>query len=136
MGDPTFTIPGIDIEAVAWTDANEISTLQRIDIGLYPLPLNEEWVLGKSGLKAIQYCALGIPTIATNVGCNNRVILNNSTGYLVETEQEWIAALEKLIVDPALRKQLGTAAREYVHQNYSIHKNAPTYLKILNDAIV
>ena len=39
----------------------------NIDIGIYPV-FNDEWTLGKSGLKSLQFMALGIPTIATNIG--------------------------------------------------------------------
>ena len=42
----------------------EIVDLLKIDIGLYPL-LQEEWVLGKSGLKTMQYMSLGIPSISS-----------------------------------------------------------------------
>lgn len=132
MGNDSFNIDGLDIEAIKWSGEEEIAQLQRMDIGLYPLPLNEEWVLGKSGLKAIQYCALGIPTIATNVGCNDRVILNNETGYLVKTEEEWLQKLLKLIQDSNLRKKIGLAAREHISKIYSINANKGTYLKILN----
>ena len=133
MGDDSFNIDGLDIEAIKWSEEKEIAQLQRMDIGLYPLPLDEEWVLGKSGLKAIQYCALGIPTIATEVGCNDRVILNNETGYLVKTEEEWLQKLLLLIKDNSLRKKIGLAAREHVSKNYSINANKGTYLKILNE---
>jgi len=133
MGDDSFDIDGLEIEAIKWSEEKEIAQLQRMDIGLYPLPLNEEWVLGKSGLKAIQYCALGIPTIATDVGCNDRVILNNETGYLVKTEEEWLQKLLLLIKDNSLRKKIGLAAREHISKNYSINANKDTYLKILNE---
>jgi hypothetical protein len=38
---------------LAWSESIELEVLQKFDIGLYPLH-DEEWVLGKSGLKAIQ----------------------------------------------------------------------------------
>ena len=133
MGDDSFNIEGLDIEFIKWSDENEIAQLQRMDIGLYPLPLDEEWVFGKSGLKAIQYCALGIPTVATNIGCNDRVILHNETGYLVKTEEEWLQKLLLLIKDNSLRKKIGLAAREHISKNYSINANKGTYLKILNE---
>ena len=132
MGSADFEIPGLEVEAYAWSEEIEIPTLQKIDIGLYPLPLNEEWVKGKSGLKALQYMALGIPTIATNVGCNDRVIENGVSGFLVITEQEWIEKLLLLINDPALRKKIGEAARQRVERYYSIKANEPVYLSILN----
>jgi L-malate glycosyltransferase len=133
MGSVDFEIQGIDVVALDWSEEKEIPTLQKIDIGLYPLPLNEEWVNGKSGLKALQYMALGIPTIATNVGCNNRVIENGTSGFLVTTEQEWIQKILLLANDPSLRKRIGEAARKRVEQYYSIKANEPVYLSILNE---
>src|SRR5690606_2998172 len=83
IGDKRFNIEGLDIETLDWSEEKEIPTLQRMDIGLYPLPLDDEWVLGKSGGKALQYMAVGIPTIATAIGANFRVIEEGESGYLV-----------------------------------------------------
>jgi L-malate glycosyltransferase len=131
MGDDSFNIEGLDVEAISWKEEYEVQTLQRMDIGLYPLPLDEEWVLGKSGLKALQYMALGIPTIATNVGCNNRVMIHEESGLLVKTKEEWLVAFEKLMNNKALRKQIGEKARQRVENLYSIKATAPVYLQIL-----
>src|SRR5690606_1531687 len=51
IGDSKFEIEGVDINAIDWRLESEVEDLSKIDIGLYPLP-NEEWVYGKSGLKA------------------------------------------------------------------------------------
>lgn len=134
MGDANFKMEGIDVEAVAWSEAIEIPTLQRMDIGLYPLP-DEPWVYGKSGLKALQYMALGIPTIAEKLGAdhaNHRVIEHDVSGFLAHTEEEWLTYLIQLIENPQLRKKIGIAARERVVKYYSIHANKDTYLNILN----
>jgi L-malate glycosyltransferase len=133
MGSTDFEVTGLETEALEWSEELEIPTLQKIDIGLYPLPLNEEWVKGKSGLKALQYMALGIPTVATNAGCNDRVIENGVSGFLVTTEQEWVEKILLLVNDPSLRKKLGEAARKRVEQYYSIKANEPVYLSILNE---
>lgn len=131
IGDENFSIPNLPIKAIKWTEETEISSLQQIDIGVYPLP-NQEWVLGKSGLKALQYMALGIPTVATAIGANHRIIQNEISGFLVNTEDEWVERLSQLLSNPQLRQTLGTNARKHVEQHYSIHANAPTYLSIIN----
>ena len=131
MGDPSFTIEGLEVEAMAWSGEKEISTLQQIDIGLYPLP-DEEWVMGKSGLKALQYMTLAIPTIATAVGANFRVIEDGVSGYLVTTAAEWKEKLILLMDNPDLREQIGLKARERVEKHYSVLANEPVYLSILN----
>jgi glycosyltransferase involved in cell wall biosynthesis len=130
MGDSQVKIDGLPVEAIDWKEKTEIANLQRMDIGLYPLP-NEEWVLGKSGLKAIQYMALGIPTVATAVGANYRVIENAVSGFLVSSEAEWIEALSRLLKDPALRKLIGENGRKRVEDKFSITKNLPVYLDVL-----
>ncbi|OCX54032.1 hypothetical protein BEL04_07090 [Mucilaginibacter sp. PPCGB 2223] len=133
MGDTSFYIPGLDMEAIAWTEEEEIKTLQKIDIGVYPLPQNEEWVLGKSGLKALQYMSLGIPTVATNVGCNDRVIENGVDGYLVLSAQEWLDRLMALCRDPALRRAIGQRARLKVEKQFSVKNTAHVYLGIFDN---
>lgn len=131
MGDASFHLEGIDMEAHAWSEEKEIPMLQRMDIGLYPLPLDEEWVYGKSGLKALQYMALGLPVIATAIGANFRVIENGKSGFLVTTPEEWLEKLRWLISKPELRKELGQKARERVEKYYSIRANEPVYLGII-----
>ncbi len=131
MGDVDFKIEGLDIEAIAWTAADEIPTLQKFDIGLYPLPLDTDWVLGKSGLKALQYMAVGVPVIATAIGANHRIIEDCKNGFLVTTPQEWIEKLEFLVNHPEVRKCAGMAGRKNVLDNYSLDINAPVYLHIL-----
>lgn len=135
MGDDSFRLDGIDVEAHTWSEKKEVPTLQRIDIGLYPLPLDEEWVYGKSGLKALQYMALGLPVVATAIGANFRVIENGQSGFLVTTEEEWLEKLKLLIYDPDLRKELGQRARRRVEKYYSIKANEPVYLGVINKVI-
>jgi glycosyltransferase involved in cell wall biosynthesis len=129
MGATRFELPGVDVELVPWSVATEVPTLQRIDIGVYPLP-SDSWVQGKSGLKALQYMALGIPAVATAIGCNDRVIEDGVSGYLVSTPEQWIARLSQLLIDPELRRTLGTNARKRVESIYSVEANKNTYLSI------
>ncbi|MBT9585632.1 glycosyltransferase family 4 protein [bacterium] len=131
MGDDSVRIEGLEIEAVAWSENLEMPTLQRFDIGVYPLP-DEEWVYGKSGLKAIQYMALGIPTVAAAIGTNFRVIEHEQSGLLARTEDDWYRALDSLLSDPDLRTRLGQGGRDKVEKVYSVQANAMNYLKILN----
>ena len=132
MGAADLQIEGVDIQFIPWSEEDEIPVLQTFDIGLYPLP-DEQWVHGKSGLKAIQYMALGIPTVASNIGeAIKRVIDNDDSGFLVFTEQEWIDALSQLIEDVNLRKKLGQAGRKKVEEKFSIHANKATYLTVIN----
>ena len=134
IGDKSFHIDGLDCESVNWAEETEVQELQRIDIGIYPLP-NEEWVLGKSGLKALQYMALGIPTIASAIGANYRVIENGVSGVLVDTDTAWKSAIEKYILDPELRRSHGEMARRRVESLYSVKANEPIYLDVINKVI-
>ena len=130
IGNFDYTLPGLDLEVIQWTVENEVADLQGIDIGIYPLAL-DDWVSGKSGLKAIQYMAFGLPTVATKVGMSELIIDHNEDGILVRTDEEWLDALSMLLRNPQLRKKLGVAARKKVLERYSIKSVQLDYLDVL-----
>jgi len=130
IGNFDYEFPGIDLDVVRWSSEREVEDLQRLDIGVYPL-VREEWVSGKSGLKAIQYMAFGLPTVATAVGNTLKVIDHMETGLLVRTDEEWVEALERLIRDCDLRRRLGQTARAKVVQTYSTKVIKAQYADII-----
>jgi glycosyltransferase involved in cell wall biosynthesis len=130
IGNFDYELPGVKLDVVRWTAEREVEDLQTFDIGVYPLPV-DDWVLGKSGLKAIQYMAFALPTVATRVGTTPRIIRDGENGLLVESEQEWIDALERLVRDPELRRRLGQAARADAEALYSTKAVAAEYRRVL-----
>jgi glycosyltransferase involved in cell wall biosynthesis len=134
MGDPNFSLDGVEVEALPWKEEYEVDVIGRFDIGVYPLP-DEEWILGKSGLKALQYMALGIPTIATNIGTIQRIIRHEENGFLVSSDKEWKETIISLIKDQCLREKTGKKASETVEEFYSVNANKQTYLNILSSLV-
>jgi glycosyltransferase involved in cell wall biosynthesis len=131
ISNSIYECPGVDVENVAWTEAKEVEDLHQMDIGVYPIP-KEEWVLGKSGCKAITYMSIAIPAVATAFGTNFRVIDNGENGLLVDGHQQWVDTLVNLIDDSELRKRLGMAGRQKVIREFSIKANKDKYLQIFN----
>jgi glycosyltransferase involved in cell wall biosynthesis len=107
--------------------------LSPIDIGVMPLP-DDEWSRGKCGLKALQYMALGIPTVMSPVGVN-RAIARDGAAILASSDTEWAQALRALIDDPELRARLGEIGRARVEKEYSVHAVAPRWEDALRSAV-
>jgi glycosyltransferase involved in cell wall biosynthesis len=131
MGDPDFNLPGVEFEALPWKEEYEVEVIKNFDIGVYPLP-DEEWVLGKTGLKALQYMAVGVPTIATAVGTNFRIIETGVNGFLVNGKDEWKRALIQLMEREDLRREMGIKAAEVVEKNFSIRALTKSYMQIVD----
>lgn len=131
MGDPYFSIDGVEVEALPWKEQYEVEVISRFDVGVYPLP-DEEWVLGKSGLKALQYMAIGLPTVATDIGTIRRIITDGENGFLVRSDEDWKQVLVKLMLDQQIREDMGKKAAITVEEAYSINANKATYLSVLD----
>jgi glycosyltransferase involved in cell wall biosynthesis len=134
IGNFDYELQGVDLEVVRWSREREVEDLQAIDIGVYPLPL-DDWVIGKSGLKAIQYMAFGLPVVASDAGITPRVVRDGETGILVRTQEEWLEALEGLVRDPGLRRRLGEAGRRDVLEKYSTEVIAGEYRRVLDNTM-
>lgn len=126
-----YEFPEMDLEIIEWNKESEILDLNKIDIGLYPIHM-DEWALGKGGLKMMQYMAIGIPGVATNYGTAQNIITHGSNGYLVSQDQEWVDVLKLLIDNEELRSQIGTQALNDLEKNYSHNAVKDLYLNLLN----
>lgn len=129
IGTPTYELPSVDVEAMQWRAATELEDLHAIDVGVMPLP-DDNWSKGKCGLKALQFMALGIPTICSPVGVNTDIIQDNENGFLAMSESEWVDKLTRLLKSAELRRRLGDAGRATVEQRYSAAIQAPRVYEI------
>ena len=130
VGAPEFKMDGVEVEALPWRSESEVADLRPMDIGVMPLP-NDRWTRGKCGLKALQYMALGIPTLCSPVGVNTAIIRDGDNGMLAATPDEWVEKLEQLLCSVPLREQLGAAGRATVEAGYSAASQAPRVHGIL-----
>jgi len=130
IGNFKITNKHLDLEVIQWNEDQEIEQLQNFDIGLYPLPKNS-WVSGKSGLKAMQYMAIGIPAVCSAVGNVLTFIDHGKNGVLVFEKDQWLSALSDLIDDVDKRKNIGIKAREKFIQEFSQDAIFKKYLNII-----
>jgi hypothetical protein len=107
----------------------ESEFVRKLDIGLLPLA-DEEYARGKSPIKAIQYLASGVPVVGNVLGATGE-ILNAGNSIAVSTEIEWRQALEKLIVDRALARQLGRSGRLQIEKTHDFGKVAERLYQLL-----
>jgi len=130
IGNFEMENPALDLEVTQWSEENEVRDLQDIDIGLYPLPVND-WVSGKDGLKAMQYMSIGIPAVCTAVGNVLNIIDDGVDGILVLEESEWKEKLKDIIDDEMKRKIIGENARKTFLSKFSKKSITKLYLKAL-----
>jgi len=106
-------------EEIPWSEAAEAEQLSSADIGISHLP-DDLWSRGKCGLKILQYMAAGLPVVANSVGVQATMVRHGVTGFLADTEAEWIEAIRLLSGNPDLRRQMGRAGRQVVEREYSV----------------
>jgi hypothetical protein len=121
----------LPVEECAWNPATEGIALGGADIGLSWTP-DDEWSRGKCGLKVLQYMAAGLPVIANPVGVLATMVQDGVTGLHARTEEQWIAAVQKLTRDPALRRRMGAAGRARVESDFSVSAGGRLWRELLD----
>jgi glycosyltransferase involved in cell wall biosynthesis len=124
---PALDLPRLEYRP--WRKETEVADLLQMDIGLMPLT-EDPWSEGKCGFKALQYMALGIPTVVSPVGVNRQIIEEQGGGYSAQHEQEWLQLLERLISDSPLRSEMGERGRATVESSYSVLAWRDRFLKL------
>ena len=126
---PSFDLKNLNY--VKWTEENEVAELATCQIGLMPLA-DDEWSRGKCGFKIIQYLALEMPAVSSPVGVNNSLIEERINGYFANSTMEWYLAIEKLILDKELRKEMGNKGRKKIINQYSLLSNEANFISLFS----
>lgn len=88
------------------------SLIAEVDINLAPLEqsiFNE----AKSENKWVEAALVKVPTVASNVGAFQRMIVSGETGILCDTEEEWVEQLSRLVEDKKERDRIAENAHRY-----------------------
>ncbi|HJZ80289.1 MAG TPA: glycosyltransferase, partial [Pyrinomonadaceae bacterium] len=92
------------------------------------------WAAGKSGFKAVQYMAVGVPYVATPVGGSAEIGEEGKTHFFATSEEEWYRALNDLLADANRRRQMGAAGRQHVLAHYGVEAQADKLAEALREA--
>ena len=133
-------IPEDKIEWVNWVQhvayPYKLMTL-NIDIGLCPI-IDDQFNRSKSSLKYLEYSALKIPTIASNIPPYNVDITDGENGILVG-DDKWYEAIEELVNNEEKRRVIANNAYDNVRENHCASKFSylwkDSYMELLNKDI-
>jgi glycosyltransferase involved in cell wall biosynthesis len=120
------------IKYYPWSRKNEIDNLGVFSIGLYPMP-NTHQAKRKSGLKAIQYHALGIPCLISPSG--SRYVNHGIDGYICKNKNEWEERIIQLCNNSSLRKKMGLAGKKKIIKKYNSKDLFMEYVRLFNSII-
>jgi len=101
----------------------------NLDIALAPLRDNE-FNRAKSNLRWLEFSALGIPTVCSNVE-PFKCVKDCKDGVLATEEDEWIDAISSLIESDHMRKTVGKNAYNRVKKDYNAEIIAANYAKLI-----
>ncbi len=133
------SIDGVMVESKAWSLESEIDDFRSLDIGLYPIvksgSANQEWIEGKSGFKAIEYMAVGVPFVMSPVGVCAEIGIPGETHFNALTHEDWYNHLDVLLSDKELRKRMGNEGRHFSIANYDLEDHADRLAATLGDVV-
>ncbi|MCW8084110.1 glycosyltransferase family protein [Sabulicella glaciei] len=84
----------------------------QVDVNFAPLEHGARFCEAKSELKVFEAGLFGVPSAASPTAPYAAAITDGVDGFLAASEADWTRALDRLIAEPELRRQIGAAARE------------------------
>ncbi|MCL4507885.1 MAG: glycosyltransferase [Chloroflexi bacterium] len=131
-GKPPTSLSGLfDLCPVEWTPLDPtdygrfagLFSQARCDIAIAPL-VDTHFNRCKSPIKFLEYSALGMPGIYSQIPPYAEVVTDGVTGFLARTDDEWENRLCALIDESALRVRIGANAMADVKQKWRLSDHA------------
>jgi glycosyltransferase involved in cell wall biosynthesis len=78
----------------------------------------------KSEIKWLEAAAMAIPSVVSATAHYREVLEDRVDALLADSPESWLASLERLVVDPTLRRSIGEKARAKAAAGYSLEAHA------------
>lgn len=129
--DVRFLVCGGGVEAQLRWEAEALGTVDRFDflgyrediaeiisrLDVYGYPLcPDTYASGELNLQEVMYA--GVPPVVFPYGGVSSLVIDNYTGLVVETHDEYVEALEYLYHHPDERRRLGSNAASFARQMF------------------
>lgn len=123
---------GLQDHVVLAGQRKDVSTLLAA-FDVFALPSQTEGL----SIALLEACATGLAVVATKVGGNTEIIVDDRTGLLVPADdnEALMVALRRMLADPALRHRLGTAGAQWVREHASSQALAAAYGRVYMSAL-
>ena len=121
-------------EYIKWSAENEVEEISKCHLGIMPLN-NSDWELGKCAYKILQYMALKLPVVASPVGVNKEIIIDNNNGMLANNDNEWYDKISQLLNDNNLINKISNNGYNTVFKQFNIENYKMPYLKVLKSLL-
>jgi glycosyltransferase involved in cell wall biosynthesis len=73
----------------------------------------------------------GLPVVVRRLpGVNDSFVEDGVTGFAFDDDQGYVAAVRRLVLDPALRQTIGGAGRALVREKFDLNQVAASYLRV------
>lgn len=103
-----------------------------MDIGVAPL-IDNNFNRAKSNLRWLEYSALSVPCVASNVQPFKTSIKDGEDGLLCRGSQAWYNALKRLIQSAEERKKLGESAYQRIKRDFNMDAVTDRYIRVLEE---
>lgn len=114
-----------ELNPIGWPEGRVIRTPWNSDIPEYYRSLQMTIGIGpladvpfnhmKSAIRAVEYAALGFPSILTDVDIYREYVIPDVTGWLIGPGEPWLPRLEYAFKRPELLTTMGKQARRRAH---------------------
>ena len=120
------------IRFTGWQDKTEIRACYE-KANLFIFPSRHEGMPNA----VLEAMASGLPVIATEIAGSEELVVHNETGLLVPADDvdALTTAIQTLITDETMRKQMGKASRQKVAAEYSWASVAAQYIQLAEEII-
>jgi glycosyltransferase involved in cell wall biosynthesis len=127
---PRFQLKSL--KYIPWSKQAEIDDLLNFNIGIMPMR-DEIWARGKCGFKALQYMALGVPAVVSNVGVNLKIVDHEINGCICKSSEDWKNYLQQLMSKPEYLRMLSSKTREKIISSYSLKSNMENFISLFKN---